>query len=84
MKENKINVELIVPCIGQKYNLFIPVNKTVGEIIKILNNIINDMTGCFPSNNKLCIMNVFENVIYDSKTEILNSGIKNGSVLALI
>ena len=84
MKENKINVELIVPGVGQRYNLFIPVNKTVGEIIKILNNTINDMTGSFPQNNKLCIINVLDGVIYDSKTEILNSGIKNGSVLALI
>ena len=84
MKENKVNVELIVPSVGQKYNLFLPVNKTIGEIIKILNNTINEMTGCFPQNNKLCIMNIFDNVIYDSKIEILNSGIKNGSVLALI
>lgn len=84
MKENKVNVELIVPNIGKKYNVFIPVNKTIGEVIVILNNTINEMTGCFPVNKKLSILNVMENVIYQYDIEVINSGIKNGSILALI
>ena len=84
MKENKVNVELIVPNIGKRYNLFIPVNKTIGEVIIILNNTINEMTGSFPLNNKLSLLNVIENVIYDYNIEIINSGIVNGSILALI
>lgn len=84
MKENKINIELIVPSIGQKYSLFIPVNKTVGEVIVILNNTINELTGNFPLNNKLCLLNVGDNIIYKEDIEIIKSGIKNGSILALI
>lgn len=84
MKENKVNVELIVPSIGKRYNIFIPVNKTIGEVIIILNKTINEMTGYFPKNNKLSLLNVYENTIYEYNVEIINSGIKNGSVLALI
>lgn len=84
MKENKVNVDLIVPSVGKRYNIFIPVNKTVGEVIVILNKTINEMTGGFPMNNKLSILNVMDNVIYEYDTEIINTGIKNGSVLALI
>lgn len=84
MKENKVNVELIVPSIGKKYNIFIPVNKTIGEVIVILNKTINEMTGCFPINNRLSILNIMESVIYEYDIEVINSGIKNGSVLALI
>ena len=84
MKENKVNVELIVPSIGKTYNIFIPVNKTVGEVIVILNKTINEMTGCFPMNNKLSLLNVLECVIYEYNSEIISSGIKNGSILALI
>lgn len=84
MKENKINVELIVPSIGKRYNLFIPVNKTVGEVIFILNKTINEMTGYFPMSNKHSILNIMEGIIYEYDTEIIKSGIKNGSVLALI
>ena len=84
MKENKINVELIVPSIGKKFDLFIPTNKTIGEIIVILNKTINDLTGYFPQNNKLSLINVLDVVVYDSKTELINTGIKNGAILALI
>ena len=84
VKENKVNVELIVPHVGKRYNIFIPVNKTVGEVIVILNKTINEMTGCFPMNNKLSLLNVMESSIFDYNVEIINSGIKNGSILALI
>ena len=43
MKENKINIELIVPSIGEKYSVFIPVNKTIGEVIVILNKLLNEI-----------------------------------------
>ena len=41
MKDNKINVELLVPSIKEKYNISIPVSKTIGEVIIILNKTIN-------------------------------------------
>jgi len=84
MKENKINVELIVPNIGKKYSLFIPVNKTVGEVIAILNKSINEITGCYPISNKLSLFDVVNGVIYSLDTEIIKTRIRNGSVLALI
>lgn len=84
MKENKVNVELIVPCVGKRYNIFVPVNKTIGEVIVILNKTINEMTGCFPINEKLSLLNVMESVFYDYNVEIINSGIKNGTILALV
>ena len=84
MKNNKVNVDLIIPSIGERYNLFIPVNKTVGEIIYILNKTIDELTGCFPKNDKLSILNVMESTIYDPNIELINTGIKNGTILALI
>lgn len=84
MKDNKVNVDLIVPSIGERYNLFIPVNKAIGEVIVILNNTINEMNGCFPIMNNLSILDVIENKIYDLNTEVINTGIKNGTILALI
>ena len=84
MKENKINIELIVPCIGEKYSVFIPVNKTVGEVITILNKLINEMTGYFSINNKTCLINTTNGVIYQYNIEIKKAGIQNGSTIALI
>lgn len=84
MKDNKINVDLIVPSIGEKYNLFIPVNKTVGEVILILNNSINELTGIFPVVNNLSLMDVMSNQLFDIDKEIKLLNIKNGTTLALI
>lgn len=84
MKENKVNVDLIVPSVGERFNLFIPVNKTVGEIIVILNNTIDELTGCFPKNNRLSLLDVMEQKIYDYNTVLIETGIKNGAILALI
>ena len=82
--DNKINVLLIVPSIGERYNIFIPVNKTIGEVILILNNTINDMTGYFPIVNNLSIFDVINNKIYESNVDVKSAGIKNGAILALI
>ncbi len=82
--DNKINVLLIVPSIGERYNVFIPVNKTIGEVILILNNTINDMTGYFPIVNNLSIFDVINNKIYESNIDVKSAGIKNGAILALI
>lgn len=84
MKDNKVNVDLIVPSIGEKYNLFIPVNKTIGEVILILNKSINEMTGCFPIVNNLTLMDVMDNRIFEIDKDIKSLGIKNGTTLALI
>ena len=84
MKDNKVNVDLIVPSIGERYNIFIPVNKSIGEVIVILNNTINNMTGYYPISNKLSILDVMENKIYSINDTVKNAGIKNGTILALI
>ena len=84
MKDNKVNVDLIVPSIGERYNIFIPVNKTIGEVIVILNNTINEIDDSFPISNNLSLLDIIDNKIYDLNTEVINSGIKNGTILALI
>ena len=82
--DNKVNVDLIVPSIGERYNIFIPVNKTIGEVIVILNNTINNMTDYFPVVNNLSILDVVSNKIYESNVDVKSAGIKNGAILALI
>lgn len=81
--KNKVNVEILVPSIGKRFDVFIPVNKTVGEVIAILNKTINEITGCFPANNSLSLFNISESKVYDFNTEIIKTNIRNGSVLAL-
>ena len=53
---NKVCVELIVPAIEERYNVFIPINKKTLEIIYLLSKAINEMSnGFFEISNKVFI-----------------------------
>lgn len=83
--KNKINVDIIVPSINEKYNLFIPINKTVGEIIKLLNQSINELTNNdFPISNKLSLVNLNTGEIYNTSKIVKENHIEDGSRLVLI
>lgn len=83
--KNKINVDIVVPSLNKTYNLFIPVNKTVGEIIKLINKAINELTdGEFPISNNLTLINLYTCSIYNVDSSVKNNKIENGSRLALI
>lgn len=85
MNSNKINVEILIPAINETYNLFIPVNKTVGEVIKLINQAINEFTeGEFPMKNDLSLIDLYTGVIYNFDYSVKNNKIKNGSKLTLI
>lgn len=83
--KNKINVDIVVPSINETYNLFIPVNKTVGEVIKLLNLTINELTeGEFPISNNLSLINLYTGVLYNLGYSVKNNKIQNGSRLILL
>ena len=83
--KNKINISLVVPSLGDTYNMFIPVNKSVGEIIKLLNQAINELTdGEFPIKNDLSLIDLLTGTIYNIEYSVKDNKIKNGSRLALI
>ncbi len=83
--KNKINVDVIVPVINETYNLFIPINKTVGEIIKLLNQAINEITNNdFPITNKLSLLNLNTGEVYLIDKLVKENNIEDGSRLVLI
>lgn len=51
--DNKINVNLIVPSIGERYNIFIPVNKTIdgNTLFNCIRNVYTNVY-CYDENNK--------------------------------
>lgn len=83
--KNKINVDVFVPKLNETYNLFIPVNKTIGEIIKLLNVAINELTdGSFPISNNLSLINALSAELYNIDYSVKDNKISNGSKLILI
>ena len=83
--KNKINVDIFVPTINETYNVFLPVNKSVGEIIHLLNKSINELTkGAFPISNNLSLLNLYTNSIYNLNFSVKDNKILNGSKLMLL
>lgn len=85
MNNNKVCVDLIVPSIEERYNVFIPVNKKTIEIIFLLNKAINDMTdGAFAMSEHLSLINADNGSIYDVNNTFLENNILNGAKLILL
>lgn len=83
--KNKINVNIFVPTLNETYNLFIPVNKTVGEVVKLVSTAINELTeGEYPISNNLSLIDLDSGVSYNFEFSIKDNKVKNGSRLALI
>lgn len=82
---NKVCVNLVVPGIEERYNVFLPINKKTLEVIFLLNKAINDMTnGAFPMSDKLSLINALDGSIYDVDRTIIENNILNGAKLILL
>ena len=56
--KNKVLVELIVPEIEVAYDVYLPINKRIGNIICLLNKSIAEMTnGAYVGSNKNALYN---------------------------
>ena len=79
---NKVLVNIIVPEINQKYDVFLPVNKKIGSIIRLVNKSINELT-----NEPIVFKHLYNaetKELYDYDVLLINSKIRNGSKLILL
>ena len=82
---NKVCVELIVPMIEERYNVFIPINKKTLEVIHLLAKEINEMSnGAFEISENLSLMNGSSGLMYEVDKTFLENGILNGSKIVLM
>lgn len=81
---DKLNIQIIIPYIYKKYDLLIPINQTIGQtiytIIKGLNILNNDI---FKENNSLNLYNALDGKVYKLDEIVIDTDIKNGSILIL-
>lgn len=85
MNENKVCIDLIIPELEQRYNVFIPKNKKTLEVIYLLNKAINDISqDNFPIKDNLSLINGITGEIYNVDNTIYANNILNGTKLILI
>ena len=83
--KNKVNVDLVVPSLEERFNVFLPVNKKTIEIIFLLNKAINDFSsGSFPISEELTLVDGFTGSVYDVNKTVKENRILNGSKLILM
>ena len=83
--DNKVIIKLIVPEIEQSYDLYLPINRKIGNVIFLLNKSINELSdGVFPISNTTKLYNADTKEEYKPDTLVANTDIKNGSKLVMI
>lgn len=83
---NKVLVELIVPDIEQTYSIALPINKTIGNTIILLNKALrelNDNKNLF-INDYNCLYNRHTNTRYNPQVLIKDTDIRNSTKLILM
>lgn len=82
---NKVLVELVVPVLEESYDVFIPINRKVGNVIGLVSKIVSDMSGgYFVANEKNSLYSGDSGDKYPVDVLVLNTDIRNGSKLILM
>lgn len=82
---NKVLVKLVVPEIDSIYDIYLPVNKKIGNIIILLNKAIYELSnGDFPLSEFNSLYNANTKVRYQADLLLANTDIRNGTKLILL
>lgn len=85
MNSNKILIELEVPLIEKKYDLFIPINKKVGTVKRLIENELLELTdNSYVVKEDTNFYSKETGVIYDVNENVRDTDLKNGSRVILL
>lgn len=85
MTDNKVIVKLIVPEIDKTYDVLLPVSKKIGNIIELLSKSLSELNNeNFKFTKKLCLYNSYNGMRYNFNNLIIETDIRNDSILVLI
>ncbi|MGN1269150.1 MAG: hypothetical protein ACI4U0_06660 [Candidatus Aphodocola sp.] len=80
----KILIKLFLPELEQSFEMYIPVNRTIGQVIELMNKVVNDITlNVYPIKEGLQLMNRRNNTFYEYNDLIRNTNIRNGTELVM-
>ena len=83
--KNKVLVKLVVPEVDKTYDLYLPANKKMGNIINLLNQTIQELTSNeFLKSSSNLLFNARTGHQYSPDELLLNTDIRNGTILVLL
>ena len=82
---DKILVELIVPDIEERYTLFLPISKRIGDIITLIMKAVSDLTnGSYIGSTNVALYNADTGEKYQPNELVYSTSIRNGTMLVLL
>lgn len=81
--EYKVLIKLYVPEIEETYEMYIPINKYVGEISELLCKIVNDLSKIYSIKKNAYLLNRSSGLIYERTKTIKETDIRNGTELVI-
>lgn len=85
MNKNKILIELEIPLIEKSYDLYIPINKKIGTIKKLIEESLIELTdSAYEIKPETNFYSKETGQIYDVNRNVRDTDLKNGSRIILI
>ena len=85
MNKNKILIELEIPLIEKSYDLYIPINKRIGTVKKLIEEALIELTdGAYEMKPETNFYSKATGQIYDVNKNVRETDLKNGSRIILI
>lgn len=82
---NKVLVTVSVPLIEQEYNVWIPINKTIGMVKLLMEKVIIELSdNNFKSIGNNRLYNSITHTLYEDNLFVKDSDIRNGTKLVLL
>lgn len=81
--EYKVLIKLYVPEIEESYEIYIPINKSIGEVSELLTKLIHDLSKTYPIKMTANLCNRHSGKIYEKGILLRDTDIRNGTELVL-
>lgn len=83
--EYKVLVSINVPSLEMKYDVYIPVNRSVYNVINMFKMSLSELSlGSFDMNKDYILYNALTGAVYDMNVLIRDTDIRNGSSIILL
>ena len=83
--DKKVLVEVLVPAAGKAYDVYIPLESRLYEVIGVLSKLITDLAeGSYRALEGTVLCDREANIVYNMNLRVEELGIHNGSRLMLI
>jgi len=82
---NKVLVEIILPAADKSFDVYIPLESQMSEVLTLVSNVLSDLSdGKYKANDDAVLCDATSGIIYNINMAVAELDIKNGSKLMLL